>query len=144
MHTTTALEHIETLFAAFTAGDTAMVIDDWHADARWHPVTPGGPWTEPKTRDEYFGEVLRTWYADRPNYTIPDVQPHEVGGLVVVGLTSNAGRGLMVYRVVEGKVAECWRSTPTAATRRTVSRSRQRGDASTTARSPFTRAQRRS
>lgn len=108
MYTTSALEHVETLFAAFAAGDTARVVDGWHADARWYPITPGGPWTEPKTRDEYFGEVLGSWYADRPDYVIHHVQLHEVGGLVVAGLTTSAGRGLIVYRVADGKVAECW------------------------------------
>lgn len=108
MQTTTALEHMAALFAAFAAGDVATVVAGWHDDARWYPVTPGAPWTEPKTRDEYFGDVLGSWYADRPDYSIDDVQLHETGGLVVVGLTTSAGRGILVFRVVDGKVAECW------------------------------------
>src|SRR5687768_13112460 len=108
MQTTTPLEHMEALFAAFAAGDTATVLAGWHDDARVHPVTPGGPRTETMTKDEYFGELLPGWYAEHPDYTIHDVQLHELGGLVVVGLTSNVGCGLMVYRVVDGKVAECW------------------------------------
>jgi ketosteroid isomerase-like protein len=103
-----ALAHMEMLFAAFAAGDTDTVVAGWHEDAVWHPVTPGGPWTEPKTRDEYFGEVLASWYAERPDYVIADVQLVAVGGLVVAGLLTSAGRGILVYRVVDGKVAECW------------------------------------
>lgn len=99
---------MEALFAAFAAGDTATVVAGWHDDARVYPATPGGLRTEPMTKDEYFGDLLPAWYAAHPDYTIRDVQLHEVGGLVVAGLTSNIGRGLMLYRVVDAKVAECW------------------------------------
>lgn len=107
MQTITPLEHMQSMFAAFGDGDVETVIRGWHDDARWYPVTPG-PWTEPKTRDEYFGEVLGSWYAERPDYVLHDVELHELAGLVVATLHSSAGRGVNVYRVVDGKVAECW------------------------------------
>lgn len=108
MQTTTPFEHMQAMFTAFGNGDLEAVRRGWHDDARWYPVTPNGVWTEPKTRDEYFAEVLPTWSADRPHYAIHDLQLHELGGLVVAAITSTAGRGLHVYRVLDGKVAECW------------------------------------
>lgn len=107
METTTPLEHMQTQFAAFEAGDLATVIAGWHEDAVWCPVTPGGPTTEPGTRDEYF-ELLASWYAERPDYEIVDVRLEALGGLIVAGLTTSAGRGVLVYRVTDGKIAECW------------------------------------
>ena len=107
MQTTTPLEHMEAQFAAFAAGDLATAIAGWHDDATWYPVTPGGPQTEPGSRDEYFA-LLASWYEDRPGYEIVDVQLHALGGLVVAGLTTSVGRGILVYRVVDGKIAECW------------------------------------
>jgi ketosteroid isomerase-like protein len=107
MQTTSALDHMQAQFAALAAGDMPTVIAGWHDDAVWYPVTPGGPSTEPGTRDEYFA-LLTSWYADRPDYAVTDVRLEELGDLVVAGLTSSAGRGILVYRVTDGKVAECW------------------------------------
>lgn len=101
------LATMQALFAAFGAGDVPNTMGGWHESARWHPVTPG-PWTESQRRDDYFGKVLATWMAERPDYRILDVQLASLGGLVIAGLTSDVGRGVLVYRLVDGKVSECW------------------------------------
>jgi len=106
------------LFDRFATGDMAAAAAKWHDDARWHPVTTSGidGFDEPRSRDDYFREILPTAFSMLPDYTYDVVAVEAYGPLVAAHIrsswdeagTTRKAEGLMVFRVVEGRVADLY------------------------------------
>ena len=104
-------------FARFARGEGEAVYATWANDAVWH-VLDATRYKGDYTRDEYFTMLGTNWATDVQDYA-PEVISCEPFGedLVVVHLRSSGTHvdgpidekgGLMIYRVVEGKIAEGW------------------------------------
>jgi ketosteroid isomerase-like protein len=121
MTTTQALDGadlVRHLFDRFAAGDVPAAVAKWRDDARWHPVTPSGVdgFDHPRSRDEYFTEILPTAFALLPEYAYELERVEAFGPLVVAhirsswsdGGTPQQGEGIMVFRIVDGAVADLY------------------------------------
>lgn len=103
-------------FERFGRGEGEAVYATWADDAVWH-ILDANKYQGTYTRDEYFG-MLSTLAAEIPDYSFEVASCEGYGDeLVVVHLRSsgttpegpiNPNGGLMIYRVVDGKIAEGW------------------------------------
>jgi hypothetical protein len=102
-------------FEAHARGDVAAWRAGWHDNAVWH-VTGSNPFAGDIGIDDYVELVQATVYQNS-SYEGEPVGLSEFGEIVVVSWDSRGtigdieldGRGgLMIYRVVDGKVAEGW------------------------------------
>src|SRR5688500_4748122 len=108
-------ELIRRNFELFAAGDGASVYATWSPDAVWH-VLDATRFQGDYTRDEFFTLLATAWAEVVSDYE-PEVVSCEPFGdeLVVVYLRSSGtsidgpidtNGGLMIYRVVDGRVVE--------------------------------------
>jgi hypothetical protein len=102
-------------FEAHARGDVTAWRAGWHDDAVWH-VTGSNPFAGDMGIDDYAELVEAAVYANS-SYEGEPVGLSEFGEIVVVTWASRGSigdieldgqGGLMIYRVVDGKVAEGW------------------------------------
>jgi uncharacterized protein len=104
-------------FESFAAGEGDAVYATWAPDAVWH-ILDATQLQGDYTRDEYFAMLATTWAELVPDYSFEVVACEPYGEELVVvymrstGTTPNgpidANGGLMIYRVVDGKIVEGW------------------------------------
>lgn len=111
-------ELVHFLLDRFAAGDVPAVMAKWRDDARWHPVTKTGidGFDEPRSRDDYFGEILPAAFSKLSGYTYEVAGVTAFGSLVVAHIRSawegngerEHGEGLMIFRLADGFVADVY------------------------------------
>ena len=113
----TNAELIRRNFELFQQGHGEAVYAAWAPDAVWH-VLDATRFQGDYTRDEYFTMLGTTWAEEVPDYAFDVVDCRSYGNALVVvhlrsrGTTSDGpideNGGLMIYRVVDGKIMEGW------------------------------------
>lgn len=103
-------------FARFERGEGEAVYATWSPDAVWHGLD-AGRFHGSLSRDEYFAMLAR-WAEEVPDYRYEVALCEPCGPeLVVVHLRSSGttpegpiepGGGVMVFRLEDGLVVECW------------------------------------
>lgn len=106
------------LFDQVAAGDIPAASARWRDDARWHPVTKTGldGFDEPRSRDDYFWEILPAAFSMLSGYTYELDGVTAFGPLVVahirsawdVGDQQQHGEGLMIFRLADGCDADVY------------------------------------
>lgn len=99
---------VDRMYGAFFAGDVDGALACCTADAQWHAVTPGTPWSGSHGIRQYFTEILPGAMRDLDGYAVERVERDVIGELVVSRLWSSYGSGVMVFRVVDDKVSDIW------------------------------------
>ena len=113
MKTASPIDTVSNLFSAFGSSDLATARALWAEDGIWHLTGK-----HQRARDYAVGgyfKLLQEWVSAYPSYVCEPIQISSVGDEVVcVSLQSSGGEapgtaiGLMVYRVVEGRIVEGW------------------------------------
>jgi len=121
MTTTPSLTHrrpaavVRRNLEAHARGDLDGWRAGWHDDAIWH-ITGSSPFAGDVAVDDYVA-IMRAAVDENAAYSGEPIGLLEVGELAVVtwhsegevaGLQLDGEGGLLVYRVVDGKVAEGW------------------------------------
>jgi hypothetical protein len=104
---------VEGFMAAMGSGDLVGVRARWADDAVWH-LTGSHELAGDHSADGYF-EMLGRWATKYPDYQ-PDfhgVQDYGTEAAVAYmesarGMAPGAASGLLVYRVVQGRIREGW------------------------------------
>ncbi len=104
-------------FARFARGEGEAVYATWADDAVWH-ILDASRYRGDYTRDEYFALLAGNWATDVTDYRFEVEVCESFGEELVVAYLKSSGvsvdgpidenGGLMIYRVVNGKVAEGW------------------------------------
>jgi hypothetical protein len=90
--------------------DVDAVLRYFREGAQWHAVTPT-PFRERSTSisvREYWEESNRILDNDMRGWTPHEVNAHAHGPFVINHVRSSHGEGLMIYRVVDGLIADIW------------------------------------
>jgi ketosteroid isomerase-like protein len=102
---------VRQLFASF--GDRGAARALWHDDAVWH-LTGRHADAGDLDPDAYL-DLLERWRREHPDYLPQVIEVREYDDDVAVvhlrsigGSAPGTAAGLMVYRVVDGRVAEGW------------------------------------
>ena len=99
-------------FDHLSAGDRAAALDCWWPGAVWR-VTGRSAWAGDYTPEEYLAMGAQ-WYASYPDYTYKFGRVSEAGELAYFFVRSQGGEapgeaeGMMIYRVVDGRIVEGW------------------------------------
>ncbi len=104
-------------FERFRRGEGEAVYATWADDAMWY-VLDASRYQGSYTRDEYFAMLSTTWATDVPDYSFEVASCEGYGDELVIAHLRSAGTtpdgpidsngGLMIYRVVDGKIVEGW------------------------------------
>ncbi len=107
------VEVVQSMWASLTRGDVAGFRARWTEDAVWHLTG-----THARARDydiDAYLAMLAEWFAAYPRYAGEFLEWQTIGNeLVYVATRSTAGEapgtagGLIVYRVVGGRITEGW------------------------------------
>lgn len=98
---------IDSMYAAYFAGDVDGAIAHCAPGAMFHCVTPAPIHGDLSMRD-YFTTFLPNAIEEMADYNILSVEREVLDELVVSRLRSTHGSGLMVFRVVDSKVSDLW------------------------------------
>lgn len=88
--------------------DVDAVLPYFTDDAEWHPVTPTpGRSTSIPVRDYWLdaGDFLDGLGSD---WIVHEQNVHSHGPFVITHVRSTHGEGVMVYRIVDGKISDIW------------------------------------
>jgi len=105
-------EVVKAFFDHLMAGQPDLALQCWAPDAVWH-VTGGSSWARDYSPPEYLAMGAQ-WFAQYPGYTYKLGRLSELGQLAFFSIRSQGGEapgeaeGLMVYRIVDGLIAEGW------------------------------------
>lgn len=105
-------EVVKAFFDHLMTGKPDLALQCWAPDAVWH-VTGGSSWARDYSPPEYLAMGAR-WFAQYPGYTYKLGRLSELGQLAFFSIRSQGGEapgeaeGMMVYRVVDGLIAEGW------------------------------------
>ena len=101
------------MYQRLRSGDVAGARAMWSDDAVWH-LTGTHDFAGEYTPDEYFGALGR-WAERYPAYTSEFKDTRDVGDDVAViymesadGMAPGLASGLLIYRVVDGRIREGW------------------------------------
>ena len=112
---TSPLDVVNASYQAVVDKDTTLARSYWSDDATWHGVyATQSSWAGDRTADEYLAS-LADWFDRYPNYSVDVlsqsvIAPHLVALHVRTrnGEAQHEVQGLMLWRVLDGKIAECW------------------------------------
>lgn len=90
--------------------DVDAVVRYFSDGARWHSVT-GTPTRPPSTSipiRDYWIEQSALLDNELRDWTVHELNVYAHGPFVINHIRSNHGEGLMIYRVVDGLIADIW------------------------------------
>ena len=99
---------VDRVYGATFAGDLEQALMYCSADAQWHAVTPGTPWTGSHPMREYLGRILLEATGNVDEYEIETLERDVFDELVDARLRTTLGSGVMLFRVVEGRLTDVW------------------------------------
>jgi hypothetical protein len=105
-------EVVRAFFDHLTAGKPDLALACWAPGAVWH-ITGRSAWSRDYTPAEYL-VMGAEWYVHYPDYTYKFGRVSDQGELAFFFVRSQGGEapgeaeGMMVYRVVDGRITEGW------------------------------------
>jgi hypothetical protein len=105
--TTTEEQAVDSMYAALFSGDIDGALACCTDDAEYHIVTPG-PASGDHPMRRYLTDIWPQAMSEMAGYQLTEMVRDTYAGLVVARLKSSHGAGVMLYRVVDGKVSDIW------------------------------------
>jgi ketosteroid isomerase-like protein len=105
-------EVVRAFFDHLLAGEPHAALQLWAPNSVWH-VTGQSAWARDYSPAEYLAMGAQ-WYVKHPDYNYKMTTLRELGELAFFSIRSRGGEapgeaeGMMVYRVVDGRIAEGW------------------------------------
>lgn len=101
---------VDAAYTAYLGGDIEGAIEHCADDAMWHAVTPvpDAQWNGSHPIRRYWEEIVPGAVAQMPGYQFGEMVRHVHPPLVVTHVRNDHGSGLMVFRVVGGKITDAW------------------------------------
>lgn len=100
---------VERAYVTFLAGrDVDAALEFFTDDAEWHPVTPHPTRGSSIPIRLYWQDSGEFLDGDGGEWQVLDQRVHEHGPFVLSYVRSSHGEGLMVYRIVDRKIADIW------------------------------------
>ena len=98
---------VDAMYAALFSGDIDGALACCTDDAEYHIVTPGPSSGDHQMRT-YLADIWPQAMSAMSDYQLTEIVRDTYAGLVVARMTTSHGAGVMLYRVVNGKVSDIW------------------------------------
>lgn len=108
---------VDAVYAAAFSGTPADGLAHCAPGARWHPMNTATFTSRPEwwswgdgsqTLETYLTEILPTFAQHSDGYAVKQMDRDTIGDLVVTRVHSTLGAGVMLFRVVDGKLRDIW------------------------------------